>query len=318
MDSSNHETLEARVVDKATHAEHNEGRRLSVASIKKSFDNTNISMVLPDKTHLEVSVDELSGKSIEAGSLFGYDTGIISAVLVYLGTDLDGRVTSSGEKELITSLCSGGAFIGAIIAGLTADKFGRKIAIYVGCFLFTAGAIIQGAAYSIAQMSVGELVVGFGVGSAAMVVPLYIAEIAPTKVRGRFIGLNNMSITGGQVISYGVGAAFAHVPNGWRYMVGLGAVPALVLAALLPFCPESPRQLVYHGRIQEAEVVIAKFYQGATQEQVRNKVALIAAACEEAKELNENQSRWSKIKQLHTVPSNLRALICACGLMVIS
>ncbi|USW53671.1 Putative major facilitator, sugar transporter, major facilitator superfamily [Septoria linicola] len=335
MDSSNHETLEARVVDKATHAEHNEGRRLSVASIKKSFDNTNISMVLPDKTHLEVSVDELSGKSIDditlgwfvwlvaatasiAGSLFGYDTGIISAVLVYLGTDLDGRVTSSGEKELITLLCSGEAFIGAIIAGLTADKFGRKIAIYVGCLLFTAGAIIQGAAYSIAQMSVVRLVVGFGVGSAAMVVPLYIAEIAPTKVRGRFIGLNNMSITGGQVISYGVGAAFAHVPNGWRYMVGLGAVPALVLAALLPFCPESPRQLVYHGRIQEAEVVIAKIYQGATQEQVRNKVALIAAACEEAKELNENQSRWSKIKQLHTVPSNLRALICACGLMVIS
>lgn len=71
-------------------------------------------------------------------------------------------------------------------------------------------------------MSVGRLVVGFGVGSAAMVVPLYIAEIAPTKVRGRLIGLNNMSITGGQVISYGIGAAFAHVPNGWRYMVGLG------------------------------------------------------------------------------------------------
>jgi SP family myo-inositol transporter-like MFS transporter 13 len=127
-----------------------------------------------------------------------------------------------------------------------------------------------------------------------------------------------MSITGGQVISYGLGAAFAHVPNGWRYMVGLGAVPALVLAALLPFCPESPRQLAYHGRIAEAEVVIAKIYKGATPEQVRTKVALIVKACEESKELNENESRWSKIKQLHTVPSNLRALICACGLMVIS
>lgn len=136
--------------------------------------------------------------------------------------DLDGRVPSSNEKELITSLCSGGAFIGAIIAGLTADKYGRKIAIYVGCVLFTIGAILQGAAYSIAQMSVGRLIVGFGVGSAAMVVPLYIAEIAPTKVRGRLIGLNNMSITGGQVVSYGIGAAFAHVDDGWRYMVGLG------------------------------------------------------------------------------------------------
>jgi SP family myo-inositol transporter-like MFS transporter 13 len=71
-------------------------------------------------------------------------------------------------------------------------------------------------------MAVGRLVVGFGVGSAAMVVPLYIAEIAPTKYRGRMIGLNNMCITGGQVISYGIGAAFASVPHGWRYMVGLG------------------------------------------------------------------------------------------------
>lgn len=151
-----------------------------------------------------------------------------------------------------------------------------------------------------------------------MVVPLYIAEIAPTKVRGRLIGLNNMSITGGQVIFYGIGAAFAHVPNGWRYMVGLGALPALVLAILLPFCPESPRQLAYHGRLAEAEAVIAKIYKGATPEQVRAKVALIAKACEESKELNESETRWSKIKQLHTVPSNLRALICACGLMVIS
>ena len=101
-------------------------------------------------------------------------------------------------------------------------------------------------------------------------------------------------------------------------MVGLGAVPAIVLAALLPFCPESPRQLAYHGRIAEAEVVIAKIYKGATPEQVRTKVALISKACEESKELNENESRWSKIKQLHTVPSNFRALVCACGLMVIS
>lgn len=127
-----------------------------------------------------------------------------------------------------------------------------------------------------------------------------------------------MSITGGQVISYGIGAAFAHVDDGWRYMVGLGAVPAILLACMLPFCPESPRQLIYRGRLQEAEEVLMKIYKGATIEQVRAKVALISAACEEAKALNENESRWSKIKQLHTVPANFRALVVACGLMVIS
>ena len=220
---------------------------------RASFSKANDMMVLPDSTHVEVT-DGDSDDSIErvatgpfvwlvaasasiAGSLFGYDTGIISAVLVYLGISLDHRLSSPNEKELITSLCSGGAFVGAIIAGMTADRFGRKGAIYVGCALFIIGAILQAAAYSIAQMSVGRLIVGFGVGSAAMVVPLYIAEIAPSNVRGRMIGLNNMSITGGQVISYGIGAAFAHVHDGWRYMVGLGAVPAILLLCLLPMCP---------------------------------------------------------------------------------
>ncbi|KAJ9400982.1 hypothetical protein DTO282F9_1930 [Paecilomyces variotii] len=253
-----------------------------------------------------------------AGSLFGYDTGIISAVLVYLGNDLNNRPVSSSEKELITSLCSGGAFVGAIIAGLTADRYGRKVAIYIGCSLFTIGAVLQAASFTIAQMSVGRLVIGFGVGSAAMVVPLYIAEIAPTKVRGRLIGLNNMSITGGQVVSYAIGAAFANVPNGWRYMVGLAAVPAITLAVLLPFCPESPRHLIYHGKVDQARVVLQKIYKGATDEQVASKVTSIMIACDEAKEVNEGESRWSKIKQMHTNPANLRALLSATGLMVIS
>ncbi|KAF9634210.1 putative myo-inositol transporter protein [Lasiodiplodia theobromae] len=248
-----------------------------------------------------------------AGSLFGYDTGIISAVLVYLGTSL-GHELAANEKELITSLCSGGAFIGAIIAGMTADRYGRKMAIYANCVLFTVGAIIQAASYSIAQMAIGRLIVGFGVGSAAMVVPMYIAEIAPTKFRGRMVGLNNMSITGGQVISYGIGAAFAHVPHGWRYMVGLGGVPSIVLACLLPFCPESPRQLVFHGKLDEAERVVARIYHNASEEQVRDKVRLIARSVEEAREVTEGKSTWYLVKKLHVEPGNFRAL--AVGLVV--
>jgi SP family myo-inositol transporter-like MFS transporter 13 len=253
-----------------------------------------------------------------AGALFGYDTGIISAVLVYLGNDLDGRIMNSAEKEAITSLCSGGAFIGAIIAGLTADRYGRKAGIYVGCVLFTVGAIIQGAAYTFAQMCVGRLVVGFGVGSAAMIAPLYIAEIAPTKYRGRMIGLNNMSITGGQVISYGIGAGFAHVPNGWRYMVGLGGVPSIILACMLPFCPESPRQLVYRGKTEEAKVVFRRIFHEATEEQVENKVKLIQSSIEQSHNATEGLTRWQIVKRLHTIPRNFRALVVACGLMVIS
>lgn len=192
------------------------------------------------------------------------------------------------------------------------------MAIYLGCVLFVAGAVIQAAAYTIAQMAVGRLVIGFGVGCGAMVLPLYVAEIAPAKARGKLIGLNNMSITGGQVISYAIGAAFSSVPHGWRYMVGLGAVPALVLGALMPFCPESPRHLAYNGRNDEARVVLRKIYSEATEEQIDAVLLSIVTACDQAREIDESGSRFSKIKQLHTVPSNLRALISACGLMVIS
>lgn len=103
------------------------------------------------------------------GMLFGYDTGVISGVLVVLGDDLDGRLLTPSNKELITALCAAGAFIGAIIAGITADKYGRKPAIWFASVLFTIGAVVQAASYSLVQMCVGRVLVGLGVGSASMV-----------------------------------------------------------------------------------------------------------------------------------------------------
>ena len=188
----------------------------------------------------------------------------------------------------------------------------------MGCFLFIIGAILQAASYSLAQMTVGRLVVGLGVGSAAMIVPLYIAEVAPAKYRGRMIGLDNMSITGGQLISYGIGAALAKVPHGWRAMVALGALPGIILCCLLPFCPESPRQLIYHDKHDEAAVVIQRIFPQGTPEQVQQKVRHIAGHVAEAKAVKEGKGNIWLLKQLYVVPGNLRALIAACGLMAIS
>lgn len=103
------------------------------------------------------------------GLLFGYDTGVISGVLVVIGTDLDSKTLSSSEKELITALCAAGALCGAVVAGATADKFGRRPAIWFASVLFTLGAIIQATSYTIAQMSVGRFSIGLGVGSASTV-----------------------------------------------------------------------------------------------------------------------------------------------------
>ncbi|KOC18621.1 putative sugar transporter [Aspergillus flavus AF70] len=191
-----------------------------------------------------------------------------------------GHALSASEKA-ITSLCSAGPFLGAIIADLTAEKYGRKGPMYVGFALFTVEAILQAPGYSVPQVAVGRLTVGLGVGSAAMIVPAYIAEIAPMKYRGRMVGLNNVSITGGQVISYAIGAAFASVPHGWRYMVGLGGVPSILLAILPPLCPESPCQLISYGEVEEAVNVRHWIFSNASEEQVSAKIQLISETVQE-------------------------------------
>lgn len=124
-----------------------------MATTQRRFSATNEKMDVAESTHIELALENMTyGTDMDSieqtntgrfiwlaaitasmgGLLFGYDTGIISATLVYLGTDLNHRLMTSPEKEAITSLCSGGAFFGAIIAGLTADKYGRKAGIYVG------------------------------------------------------------------------------------------------------------------------------------------------------------------------------------------
>lgn len=96
-------------------------------------------------------------------------TGVISGVLVVIGSDLGDKPISNSDKELITALCAAGALVGAVVAGVTADMYGRRPAIWFASVLFTVGAVIQASSYTIAQMSVGRIAVGLGVGSASMV-----------------------------------------------------------------------------------------------------------------------------------------------------
>ncbi|THY84648.1 myo-inositol transporter [Aureobasidium pullulans] len=210
------------------------------------------------------------------GSLFGYDTGVISGVLVVLGNDLNGRPVT---------------------------------------ILFTIGAVVQAASYSIAQMCVGRFLIGLGVGSAAMVIPLYIAEISPAKYRGRMISIDMIFLGTGSVLAYAFAAAFYKVTHGWRYMIGLGAIPSIALGVFLFFCPESPRQLMAHGKREECIAVLRKIYPQGTEEQIADKVLSIENGVNAAKALNEEVSSRKAVKYLFTIPANFRALVAACGLM---
>src|SRR3546814_1943155 len=140
-----------------------------------------------------------------------------------------------------------GSLFGALGAGPAADRIGRRKIIGVAAFIFSLG--IVGAALSpdVATLIASRLVLGVAVGIATAIIPVYIAEIAPARDRGAHSGLFQIMIMIGVLASSIV--ALALTPYGaWRWMFGLGLLPALVMLIGARFLPESPRWLVKKGR----------------------------------------------------------------------
>jgi SP family myo-inositol transporter-like MFS transporter 13 len=148
-----------------------------------------------------------------------------------------------------------------------------------------------------------------------MIIPLYIAELSPARFRGRMISIDMIFLGTGSVLAYAFDAAFYKVEHGWRYMIGIGAVPSIILGILLFWCPESPRQLMYHGHREKCEHVIRRIYVNASEQQIQEKLLSIEHGVNAAKSLNEEISLRKSMHMLFTIPANRRAAIAACGLM---
>ncbi|KAK9357989.1 general substrate transporter [Lipomyces starkeyi] len=253
-----------------------------------------------------------------SGFLFGYDTGYVSGALVAIGTDLGREITSS-DKEFITSATSLGALLGGIIAGTLADVLGRKWVTIGANTLFVVGAALQTGAHTVWTMIGGRFIMGWGVGIASLIAPLYISEMAPSRFRGRLVILNVLAITGGQVIAYAIGAGLQSLQNGWRLLVGLGIIPAVAQMIMFIYMPETPRYLVRRGQIEKARNVVRWIYSSRNlevdEEVVVKKVKLLEIYN------NDQHPEWSgynrfkySLKQLYFVPGHFRALVIACGL----
>ncbi len=189
-----------------------------------------------------------------AGGLFGYDQGVISGALD--GVQQTFRL-SPLAIEIVTSWVTLGALAGSLAGGELADRLGRKRALEVAAALFAMGAAVEALAPSLIVLVVGRLVVGFGVGVAAVAAPLYAAELAPAAKRGRFVSTYQLAITVGIFLSYLVDAELAGDAR-WRIMLGASAVPAILLLLVMAFAVESPRWLVRSGRRTEARETIVR------------------------------------------------------------
>ena len=187
------------------------------------------------------------------GLLFGFDTGVISGALLYIKRDY---ALSAWMQGVVTTAVLIGAVGGAACGGILTDRFGRKPIIIVMAALFALGSLLSAAATGVVMLFVARLILGVAIGTASMLTPLYLSEMAPKEKRGAVVSLNQLCITLGILISYLVDFGFEHVAGTWRWMLGVGAVPGLLLGVGMLFLPESPRWLASKGRFDQAADVL--------------------------------------------------------------
>lgn len=207
------------------------------------------------------------------GLLFGYDWVVIGGGKFFYErffgiTDLPGRQAWAMSSALI------GCIPGAMFSGYLSEKFGRKMSLILSALLFTLSAIGTGLSSAYSFFMMFRIIGGIGIGVASCISPVYIAEISPKNMRGKFVSLNQLTIVIGillaQIINYLIAeevpenATNEQILNswngqmGWRWMFWAETVPAFMFFVLAFLIPESPRWLTRVNRNQRALVVLQK------------------------------------------------------------
>src|SRR6478609_340833 len=189
------------------------------------------------------------------GFLFGMDVAVISGAeqdiqkLWNLSTLLHG---------LAVAMALYGTVIGAGFGGWPSDKLGRKRTLQWIAFLFIFSAIGSAIAPDVISFMVFRFLGGLSIGASSVVAPVYISEIAPPKYRGRMVISFQLNIVLGILIAYVSNYFISGIPDDWRWMLGIVAIPAILFFILLFFTPETPRWLILNkGNIDEARKIIA-------------------------------------------------------------
>ncbi|THW02178.1 general substrate transporter, partial [Aureobasidium pullulans] len=172
---------------------------------------------------------------------------------------------ADSRSGTVVALFTAGCFCGAFLASYT-DPLGRRRTILLACCIFVVGGTVQTAGVIIAMLYVGRLIAGIGVGFLTMIIPIYQAELAHRKIRGKITSLQQLFNALGQIfatwIGYGCYMTWTHTGNSreWRIPLGCQLVPAIFLGGLIMFFPESPRWLCAHDRADEGLQVLAQLH----------------------------------------------------------
>ncbi|MCH4164359.1 MAG: sugar porter family MFS transporter [Lentilactobacillus diolivorans] len=230
------------------------------------------------------------------GILFGYDIGVMTGALPFLQIDW-GLQNQAGIVGWITSSVMLGAIFGGAIAGQLSDKLGRRKMILISAIIFALGSLLSG----ISPNNQGEyyliavrVFLGLAVGAASALVPAYMSEMAPAKARGSLSGLNQTMIVSGMLLSYIIDFLLKDLPENWawRLMLGLAAVPAIILFFGVYKLPESPRFLVKSGREDDARKVLSYIRQNDNE--INTELDQIKKTANEEKNVSKATS-WATV-----------------------
>lgn len=238
----------------------------------------------------------ISMVSAMGGLLFGYDWVVIGGAKPFYERFFEISTTANLQAWAMSCALIG-CIIGAVISGVVSDKFGRKWPLLSSAFLFMIASIGTGAAMSYSTFIIFRIIGGVGIGLASALSPMYIAEVAPSHLRGRFVSLNQMTIVigilGAQIINLLIadkvpeGATDAFIQaswngqTGWRWMFYACAVPAVAFFLLTFIVPESPRWLMKVGKSEKAFPTLKKI---GGEEYANEEIANIKATLNDVSE----------------------------------
>jgi len=189
-----------------------------------------------------------------AGLLFGLDIGVISGATQFIQKDFN--IDDSMIEHIVSAMMLGAA-IGALGAARLSSILGRKKSLIIGAVLFIVGSLLSALAGSPMALILARIVLGLFIGIVTFTAPLYLAEVAPEKIRGSMISLHQLLITIGILLAFMSDLAFSSTGN-WRWMLGIIAIPGALFLFGVFFLPESPRWLMMRGRKGEAISVLTR------------------------------------------------------------
>ncbi|MGA2602127.1 MAG: sugar porter family MFS transporter [Bryobacteraceae bacterium] len=209
------------------------------------------------------------------GLLFGFDTAVIAGTTAALTTKFD---LSPNGLGLTVASALVGTIIGAMLAGIPGDRYGRRDSLRVLAIFYLISALGCALAWDWYSLVTFRFVGGLGIGGSSVLGPMYIAEIAPAKWRGRLVGFFQFNIVAGILLAYFsnyVVGAMGLGAEEWRWKLGISAVPAALFFLMLFVIPRSPRWLVKKGHVEEARQVLQSIGEENVETELRDIVAAV-------------------------------------------